>query len=77
MHLVCIDCGQVYGALDGKNGVLKTAAAADFVPAFRATRHDRWELPRTEPIVKTEVCPYAWCSWHKKDASRCPRCGTP
>lgn len=52
MHIVCIDCGQVYGALDRKGGITQPTAAAEYIDPFRATRHDRWELARTEPIKK-------------------------
>lgn len=51
-HVVCIDCKATWMAVTAKHGAPDTARAFAVTDPFRATRHDRWVLPRTEPLSK-------------------------
>lgn len=52
LYLVCVDCGQVYGALDRKGGEVQYTKMSQPRKHFPDTRHGRWVSPRTEPAKK-------------------------
>lgn len=69
--LQCIDCDQQWGAM--KDGMLDYRLKAYPIYPPRDTRHDRWEVSRTEPVKKSEPCPS--CGKMPPDM-KCPqRCG--
>jgi ribosomal protein S27E len=48
-NIVCIDCGGVWQAMTSKTGVADYSRRGSFADPFRATRHDRFVMPRTGP----------------------------
>lgn len=50
LHLVCIDCDQVWEAVWGKHHGTNMALAGVPMYAPRNTRHDRWVMPRTDKL---------------------------
>ena len=55
LYLVCIDCGQVYGALHNKGGQLDLSAGLITPKWTPDTRHNRWEIPRISKLPSPPV----------------------
>jgi hypothetical protein len=51
LHLVCIDCGQVWAALDRKGGMINHMLTYENRMYSPDTRHSRWEVPRLTPLT--------------------------
>jgi hypothetical protein len=52
LHLRCIDCGRYWIGLVGKGGAVDYTLSSSPVYPPRHTRHDRWVVPRMEPLRK-------------------------
>lgn len=51
-HIVCIDCGRPWAALVHKGGPVDFSTRSQMVTLGRETRHDKWVMPRSEPLPK-------------------------
>lgn len=54
--LRCIDCGQAWTAINNQGAAAFNLKSTPIWPP-RHTRHDRWELARTEPLKKPKTKP--------------------
>jgi hypothetical protein len=52
LHIACIDCEKHWGALTNRGGPMDYNMAGKIMFSGRDTRHDRWVLPRTQPLPK-------------------------
>ncbi len=52
LHVVCIDCGRPWIALQAKGGPIDYTLGSVPIYPPRDTRHDRWVLSRTAPLQK-------------------------
>jgi hypothetical protein len=51
MHLVCIDCEQVWGGLDRKGGKMDHSLQQQTRTYTPDTRHNRWVIPRVTHVA--------------------------
>lgn len=51
-HVVCIDCGRPWVALTHKGGPVDFSLRSVPMLPPHETRHDRWVMPRTQPLPK-------------------------